>query len=322
MSVSGYSLSDLDKIISDMYTLKCGGSASAKILPEDQVCKLCDMAKDILQKEDNVKAVKSPVIIVGDVHGQFFDLLELFEIGGKPPYYNYLFLGDYVDRGYYSLDCVLLLVALKVRYPDRISLTRGNHECRQITQVYGFYDECLRVHGSAKVWMHFTDLFDFLPLAALVDECIFTPHGGLSPSLDRIEHVQKLDRFVEIPHEGPICDLMWSDPDDRYGWGISPRGAGYTFGQDITETYNHENGLQFIVRAHQLIMEGFQWQHGDGVLTLFSAPNYCYRCGNQAAIMQLDEDLNKSILQFDPAPRHQHGTIVKPKVKSLPDYFL
>jgi len=286
------------------------------------VCKLCEMAKEILQKEDNVKAVQAPVTVVGDVHGQFFDLLELFEIGGKPPCYNYLFLGDYVDRGYYSLDCVLLLVALKVRYPDRISLTRGNHECRQITQVYGFYDECLRVHGSANVWMHFTDLFDFLPLAALVDNCIFTPHGGLSPSLDRIEHVQKLDRFVEIPHEGPICDLMWSDPDDRYGWGISPRGAGYTFGQDITETYNHENGVQFIVRAHQLIMEGFQWQHGDGVLTLFSAPNYCYRCGNQAAIMQLDENLNKSILQFDPAPKHTHGTETKPKVKSLPDYFL
>jgi len=214
------------------------------------------------------------------------------------------------------------LVALKVRYPDRISLTRGNHECRQITQVYGFYDECLRVHGTPNVWMHFTDLFDFLPLAALVDNCIFTPHGGLSPSLDRIEHVQKLDRFVEIPHEGPICDLMWSDPDDRYGWGISPRGAGYTFGQDITETYNHENGVQFIVRAHQLIMEGFQWQHGDGVLTLFSAPNYCYRCGNQAAIMQLDENLNKCILQFDPAPKHTHGTETKPKVKALPDYFL
>ena len=198
------------------------------------------------------------------VHGQFFDLLELFEIGGKPPFHNYLFLGDYVDRGFYSLDCVLLLVALKVRYPDRITLTRGNHECRQITQVYGFYDECLRVHGTANVWKHFTDLFDYLPLAAIVDDAIFTPHGGLSPSLDRIEHVQKLDRFVEIPHEGPICDLMWSDPDDRYGWGISPRGAGYTFGQDITETFNHDNNLQFIVRAHQLIMEGFQWQHANG----------------------------------------------------------
>jgi serine/threonine-protein phosphatase 2A catalytic subunit len=321
-STDGYSKGDLDKIIADMFAGKKGGSAAMEILPEAQVCKLCDMAKEILQKEDNVKAVQAPVTVVGDVHGQFFDLLELFEIGGKPPCYNYLFLGDYVDRGYYSLDCVLLLVALKVRYPDRISLTRGNHECRQITQVYGFYDECLRVHGSANVWMHFTDLFDFLPLAALVDNCIFTPHGGLSPSLDRIEHVQKLDRFVEIPHEGPICDLMWSDPDDRYGWGISPRGAGYTFGQDITETYNHENGVQFIVRAHQLIMEGFQWQHGDGVLTLFSAPNYCYRCGNQAAIMQLDENLNKSILQFEPAPKHTHGTETKPKVKSLPDYFL
>mmetsp|Transcript_64936 Transcript_64936/g.174320 ORF Transcript_64936/g.174320 Transcript_64936/m.174320 type:complete len:221 (-) Transcript_64936:662-1324(-) len=211
-----YSVPELDRIVSDIFELKKGGSACASILPEEEVCRLCDMAKEIFQREDNVKSVKTPVIVVGDVHGQFFDLLELFEIGGKPPLHNYLFLGDYVDRGYYSLDCVLLLVALKVRYPDRIALTRGNHECRQITQVYGFYDECLRVHGTARVWKHFTDLFDFLPLAAVVDNCIFCPHGGLSPSLDRIEHVQKLDRYIEIPHEGPICDLMWSDPDDRY----------------------------------------------------------------------------------------------------------
>jgi len=181
MSSGTFSSKDLDEIISNIFTLKKGGSGAAEILGEGDVCRLCDMAKDIFQSEDNVKSVKTPVIVVGDVHGQFFDLLELFEIGGKPPFHNYLFLGDYVDRGYYSLDCVLLLVALKVRYPDRISLTRGNHECRQITQVYGFYDECLRVHGTANVWKHFTDLFDFLPLAAIVDDAIFCPHGLLDP---------------------------------------------------------------------------------------------------------------------------------------------
>ena len=101
----------------------------------------------------------------------------------------------------------------------------------------------------------------------------------------------------EIPHEGPICDLMWSDPDERDGWGISPRGAGYTFGQDITERFNHNNGLKLIIRAHQLVMEGYGWHHGNALVTIFSAPNYCYRCGNQAAIMEIGDNMDYNILQ-------------------------
>lgn len=140
-------------------------------------------------------------------------------------------MGDYVDRGYYSVETVTLLVALKVRYRERITILRGNHESRQITQVYGFYDECLRKYGNPNVWKYFTDLFDYLPLTALVDGQIFCLHGGLSPSIDTLDHIRALDRLQEVPHEGPMCDLLWSDPDDRGGWGISPRGAGYTFGQ-------------------------------------------------------------------------------------------
>ncbi|MFS7916114.1 Serine/threonine-protein phosphatase PP2A catalytic subunit [Helianthus anomalus] len=139
-----------------------------KPLSEQEVRSLCDKAKEILMQESNVQPVKSPVTICGDIHGQFHDLAELFRIGGKCPDTNYLFMGDYVDRGYYSVETVTLLVALKVRYPQRITILRGNHESRQITQVYGFYDECLRKYGSANVWKTFTDLFDYLPLTALV----------------------------------------------------------------------------------------------------------------------------------------------------------
>jgi len=218
------------------------------------------------------------------------DLSELFRIGGNSPDTNYLFMGDYVDRGYYSVETVTLLVALKLRYRDRLTILRGNHESRQITQVYGFYDECLRKYGNANVWRFFTDLFDFLPLTALIDNqvceffvilwtCddnfmapaslifltslfailflqIFCLHGGLSPSIDTLDHVRSIERVQEVPHEGPMCDLLWSDPDDRCGWGISPRGAGYTFGQDISEAFNHNNGLTLVARAHQLVMEG------------------------------------------------------------------
>uniref|UniRef100_A0A6I8N9V4 Serine/threonine-protein phosphatase n=1 Tax=Ornithorhynchus anatinus TaxID=9258 RepID=A0A6I8N9V4_ORNAN len=275
-------------------------------------------AKEILTKESNVQEVRCPVTVCGDVHGQFHDLMELFRIGGKSPDTNYLFMGDYVDRGYYSVETVTLLVALKVRYRERITILRGNHESRQITQVYGFYDECLRKYGNANVWKYFTDLFDYLPLTALVDGQIFCLHGGLSPSIDTLDHIRALDRLQEVPHEGPMCDLLWSDPDDRGGWGISPRGAGYTFGQDISETFNHANGLTLVSRAHQLVMEGYNWCHDRNVVTIFSAPNYCYRCGNQAAIMELDDTLKYSFLQFDPAPRRGEPHVTR----RTPDYFL
>ena len=161
--------------------------------------------------------------ICGDIHGQFFDMIELFKIGGEAPDSNYLFMGDYVDRGYYSVECVSLLMCLKVRYPNRIHLTRGNHESRQITQVYGFYDECMRKYGNPNVWKYFTDLFDCLPLTAVVENQIFCLHGGLSPSIETLDNIKMLDRYQETPQEGPMCDLLWSDPEDRFGWGMSPR---------------------------------------------------------------------------------------------------
>ncbi|KAK4494859.1 hypothetical protein PRZ48_014215 [Zasmidium cellare] len=291
---------------------------TCKQLAEDDVRRLCEKAREVLQDESNVQPVKCPVTVCGDIHGQFHDLMELFKIGGPNPDTNYLFMGDYVDRGYFSVETVTLLVALKIRYPQRITILRGNHESRQITQVYGFYDECLRKYGNANVWKFFTDLFDYLPLTALIDNQIFCLHGGLSPSIDTLDNIRALDRIQEVPHEGPMCDLLWSDPDDRCGWGISPRGAGYTFGQDISEAFNHNNGLTLVARAHQLVMEGYNWSQDRNVVTIFSAPNYCYRCGNQAAIMEIDEHLKYTFLQFDPCPRAGEPMVSR----RTPDYFL
>jgi serine/threonine-protein phosphatase 2A catalytic subunit len=287
-------------------------------LSEDSVKELCNMAIEVLKNEQNVQPVEVPVTICGDIHGQFHDLLELFKIGGPCPDTNYLFMGDYVDRGYYSVETVSYLVAMKVRYPKRITILRGNHESRQITQVYGFYDECFRKYGSSNVWKTFTDLFDYFPITALVDNSIFCLHGGLSPMIETIDQVRELNRFQEVPHEGPMCDLLWSDPDDRGGWGISPRGAGFTFGQDISEQFNHTNNLSLTARAHQLVMEGYSWSHQDLVVTIFSAPNYCYRCGNQAAIMEVDENHNRDFLQYDPSVRPGEPTVSR----KTPDYFL
>lgn len=287
-------------------------------LAETEVKSLCELARETLLNESNVQPVPAPVTVCGDIHGQWHDLMELFRIGGSAPDTNYLFMGDYVDRGYYSVETVTMLVCFKVRYPDRVFVLRGNHESRQITQVYGFYDECVRKYGSANVWKMFTDLFDYFPLTALVEHSIFCLHGGLSPSIDTLDHVRQLDRVQEVPHEGPMCDLLWSDPDDRSGWGISPRGAGFTFGVDISQQFNERNGLGLVSRAHQLVMDGYNWSHEKSVVTIFSAPNYCYRCGNQAAIMEVDENLQKTFLQFDPAPRRGEPHIGR----KTPEYFL
>ena len=152
---------DIDNIIARL--LEC------KTISEQEVKELCDKAREVFVKEDNVQPVSCPVTVAGDVHGQFHDLLELFKIGGEPPNTNYLFMGDYVDRGYYSVETVSLMIALKIRYPTRITLLRGNHESREITQVYGFYDECVRKYGNQNVWVYFTDLFDYIPITALIE---------------------------------------------------------------------------------------------------------------------------------------------------------
>ena len=169
-------------------------------LTETQVKDLCVKARETLVEESNIQRVDSPVTICGDIHGQFYDVMELFRVGGMCPDTNYLFLGklhkiykltlgDFVDRGLYSVETFLLLLALKVRYPDRITLIRGNHESRQITQVYGFYDECTRKYGSLNVWRYCCDVFDYLALGAVVAGRVFCVHGGLSPNIVTLDQV-------------------------------------------------------------------------------------------------------------------------------------
>ena len=182
--------------------------------------------------------MRSPITLVGDVHGQFYDVLELFRVGGDIPDTNYLFMGDYVDRGAHSVETITLLMLLKLRYPGRICLIRGNHETRQITQIYGFYTECQSKYGNPRVWQYFTDVFDYLPIGAIIDNKVFAVHGGLSPTLHRIDDIKEIQRVQEIPHEGPFADLMWSDPDaDKLGFSMSARGAGYIFGEDVCERF-------------------------------------------------------------------------------------
>jgi len=297
------SISDLDRQIEQLK--RC------ELITEQEVKALCLKARDIFVEESNVQIVYPPVMLCGDIHGQFYDLKELFRIGGECPETNYLFMGDFVDRGFYSVETFLLLLALKVRYPDRIYLLRGNHESRQITQVYGFYDECLKKYGTVNVWRYCTDIFDYLSLSAIVGGQVFCVHGGLSPSLKSVDDIKTLERKQEVPHEGAMCDLLWSDPEEIESWGLSPRGAGYLFGKDVTKKWNESNNLTMTCRSHQLIMEGYKYMFNESLVTVWSAPNYCYRCGNVASILQLDENLNRQFYTFNAAPPESRGVIAK-----------
>ncbi|XP_018318441.1 serine/threonine-protein phosphatase 6 catalytic subunit [Agrilus planipennis] len=257
-----------------------------KYLPENDLKKLCDIVAELLLEESNVQPVSTPVTVCGDIHGQFYDLEELFRQGGQVPDTNYIFLGDFVDRGYYSLETFTRLLTLKAKYPNKITLLRGNHESRQITQVYGFYDECLSKYGNVNAWKYCCNVFDLLTVAALIDEKILCVHGGLSPEIKTVDQIRCLERNQEIPHKGAFCDLVWSDPEEIENWATSPRGAGYLFGAKVTHDFMHINSLTLICRAHQLVHEGYKYMFDDKLITIWSAPNYCYRCGNIASILE------------------------------------
>ncbi|KAK9708648.1 sporulation-induced protein [Basidiobolus ranarum] len=292
-------------------------------LSEPDMKKLCEMVKELLLEESNVQPVHSPVTVCGDIHGQFYDLKELFRVGGEIPKTNYIFMGDFVDRGYYSLETFTLLMVLKACYPNKITLLRGNHESRQITQVYGFYDECQTKYGNANVWKYCCQVFDYLTIAAVIDGSILCVHGGLSPDVRTLDQIRTIQRCQEIPHEGSFCDLMWSDPEEIDGWAVSPRGAGWLFGGRVTSEFNHVNGLDLIARAHQLVQEGYKFMFPDeNLVTVWSAPNYCYRCGNVASIMQVKENSTideSSFKIFEAVPDQERNA---PARSGATPYFL
>jgi len=282
---------DVDAVIARLLENKESKPSKPVQLEENEIKNLCRKAREVFISQPILLELTAPIKICGDIHGQYPDLLRLFNYGGYPPEANYLFLGDYVDRGKQSLETICLMLAFKIKYPENFFLLRGNHESASVNRIYGFYDECKRRY-NVKLWRVFTDCFNCLPIAALIDEKILCMHGGLSPDLKTLEQIRRIVRPTDVPDTGLICDLLWSDPDqDVTGWNESDRGVSYTFGSDVVSGFLKKHDLDLICRAHQVVEDGYQFFAKRQLVTLFSAPNYCGEFDNSGAMMSVDDTL-------------------------------
>ncbi|KAK9185303.1 hypothetical protein WN943_025659 [Citrus x changshan-huyou] len=292
----------LDDIIKRLLEVR-GRPGKQVQLSESEIRQLCVESREIFLKQPNLLELEAPIKICGDIHGQYSDLLRLFEYGGLPPKANYLFLGDYVDRGKQSLETICLLLAYKIKYPENFFLLRGNHECASINRIYGFYDECKR-RFNVRLWKTFTDCFNCLPVAALIDEKILCMHGGLSPDLHSLDQIRSLQRPTDVPDTGLLCDLLWSDPSkDIQGWGMNDRGVSFTFGADKVTDFLQKHDLDLVCRAHQVVEDGYEFFANRQLVTIFSAPNYCGEFDNAGAMMSVDETLMCSFQILKPSDK-------------------
>ena len=291
---------EVDPIIEKLLSVRGNKPGKQVDLKEDEIKFLIDKSLQIIKEQKMLVELEDPIHVCGDIHGQYYDLLRIFEHCGYPGDYNYLFLGDYVDRGKQSLETVCLLLCYKIKYPTKVTLLRGNHESSVTNRIYGFYDECKRRY-NVRIWRSFTDLFNFLPVAALIDEKILCMHGGLSPELKNLQNIENISRPTDIPDSGLLCDLLWSDPDKEVlEYDENDRGVSVIFGEKVVEDFNKKNDLDLIIRAHQVVDDGYEFFAKRQLITIFSAPNYCGEFDNSAGIMIIDESLTCSLKVLRP----------------------
>uniref|UniRef100_A0A914Z127 protein-serine/threonine phosphatase n=1 Tax=Panagrolaimus superbus TaxID=310955 RepID=A0A914Z127_9BILA len=266
-----------------------------KKLPIRYAYKMILAAYNFFKDQDSLIHITVPdkqkFTICGDIHGQFYDLINLFELNGLPSESNpYLFNGDFVDRGSFSVETIFTLLGFKLLYPKNFFMSRGNHESDSLNKMYGFEGE-VKAKYNAKMSEVFTELFNQLPLVHVINKKILCCHGGLSADENvTLEQLRKLHRTRQPPEDGPMCGLLWSDPQDENGISVSKRGAGIQWGPDITKKFLEANDLLYIVRSHEVKPEGYERHHDGQVYTIFSAPNYCDQIGNKGAFINITGD--------------------------------
>lgn len=303
----------VDSIIDRLLEVRVARPGTYVHLTDAEIRQLIFRSRKLFLSQPMLLELAAPLKICGDVHGQYYDLLRLFATGGFPPASNYLFLGDYVDRGKQSIETICLLMCFKIKNPENFFLLRGNHECASINRMYGFFDECKRRY-SVKLWKVFSDCFNCLPVAAIIDDKIFCCHGGLSPDLDSMDQIRQLSRPTDVPDQGVMCDLLWADPSEEVvGWGENERGVSFTFGKDVLQRFLIKFGFDLMVRAHQVVEDGYEFFGQRQLVTIFSAPNYCGEFDNAAAIMTVDSQLLCSFQILKPTDHRNPGFFRFPK---------
>jgi len=291
---------DVDNILERLLAVRGNKPGKTVDLKEEEIKYLIDKSLPLFKESKMLIELEAPLRVCGDIHGQYYDLLRIFEHCGYPGEFNYLFLGDYVDRGKQSIESICLLLTYKLKYPTKVHLLRGNHESSVTNRIYGFYDECKRRY-NVRLWRNFTELFNYLPVAALIDEKILCMHGGLSPDLRNFSSINEISRPTDIPDTGLLCDLLWSDPDkDVLEFDENDRGVSVVFGEKIVQEFNRKNDLDLIIRAHQVVDDGYEFFAQRQLITIFSAPNYCGEFDNSAGIMIIDDALTCSLKVLRP----------------------
>jgi serine/threonine-protein phosphatase PP1 catalytic subunit len=291
---------DVENILDRLLAVKGNKPGKTVDLKEEEIKFLIDKSLSLIKEEKMLIELEAPLRVCGDIHGQYYDLLRIFEHCGYPGEYNFLFLGDYVDRGKQSLETICLLLAYKIKFPNKVHLLRGNHESSVTNRIYGFYDECKRRY-NVRLWRNFTELFNYLPVAALIDDKILCMHGGLSPDLRNLNSISEITRPTDIPDSGLLCDLLWSDPDkETLEFDENDRGVSWVFGEKIVNEFNRKNDLDLIIRAHQVVDDGYEFFANRQLITIFSAPNYCGEFDNSAGIMIIDDALTCSLKVLRP----------------------
>lgn len=266
------------------------------LLSKQEFKKVFLKAKDILGKRENIAIIKSPLIVCGCINAHFEELKDIFNICGNISETKYLFLGDYVGRGWNGLSTFILLILYLIKYPNNLVFLRGNHDSRTFSRMYGLYNECLQKYSNKyeaeDIYNMINELFDLLQLAAIVDNKYFCIHGGLSPDLKKLEEINKLERKKEIPENGIITDLIWSDPNEEVDEYVpSKKGAGQFYGEKAVQNFLKENSnIEMIIRSHELVDNGYKYQFNNKLLTVFSAPNYGERLDNIGSILKIDEN--------------------------------